>query len=79
MKYSLMHEFKTVRMLWQHFIMLWMQLLILFCLQKYLMNHFIFSEFTGVFPFSPKYMTTVLQVTDVFMFIVGLLWKWLFP
>ena len=41
--------------------MLWMQLLIWFYLQKDLMNHFIFSEFIGVFPFVPKYMTTVLQ------------------
>ena len=38
-----------------------MQLLILFCLQIDLMNHFIFSEFTGVFPIIDDYMATILQ------------------
>ena len=38
-----------------------MQLLVLFCLQTDLMNHFIFSEFTGVFPFIHDYMATILQ------------------
>ena len=38
-----------------------MQLLILFWPQADLMNHFIFSEFTGVFPFNHDYMSTILQ------------------
>ena len=38
-----------------------MQLLILFCLQTDLMNHFIFSEFMGVFLFIHNYMVTILQ------------------
>ena len=38
-----------------------MQLLILFCPQTDLMNHFIFSEFAGVFLFIHNYMATTLQ------------------
>ena len=38
-----------------------MQLLVWFCLQTDLMNDFIFSEFTGVFPFIHDYMATILQ------------------
>ena len=37
-----------------------MQLLILFCLQIDF-NYFIFSEFTGVFPFIHDHMATILQ------------------
>ena len=36
-----------------------MQLLILFCLRIDLMNHFIFSEFTGVFSFILDYMASI--------------------
>ena len=38
-----------------------MQLLILFWLQTDLMNHFIFSKFTGVFLFIHNYMAAILQ------------------
>ena len=39
-----------------------MQLLTLFGLQADLMKHFIFPEFTGVFPFIHDYMATILQI-----------------
>ena len=36
--------------------------MILFCLKIDLMNRFIFSEFTGVFPSNHDYMATILQL-----------------
>ena len=44
-----------------------MQLLILFCLQTDLINHFIFSESTEVFIFIHNYMATSLQL-QIFTF-----------
>ena len=45
-----------------------MQLLILFCLQTDLMNHFIFFEFTGVFLFIHIFMATTLQLLKFYFF-----------
>ena len=41
-----------------------MHLLTLFCIQIDLINHFIFSEFTVVFPFIHDYMATILQFLE---------------
>ena len=43
-----------------------MQLLILFCLQTDLMNHFIFFEFTGDFLFIHIFMGTTLQLLQFY-------------
>ena len=45
-----------------------MQLLIMFYLETDLMNHFIFSEFTGVFLFILDYMITILQFFKILIF-----------
>ena len=45
-----------------------MQLLILFCLQIDLMNHFIFSEFTDAFPFIDDYMSTIFTIFSILIF-----------
>ena len=42
-----------------------MKLLILFCLEKDLINHF---ELTGVFPFIYDYMVTILPFFEILFF-----------
>ena len=45
-----------------------MPLLTLFCVQIYFINHFIFSEFKGVFPFIHDYVATILQSFKILFF-----------
>ena len=55
-----------------------MQLFILFRLQTDLMNHFIFSEFTGVFLFIHNYMAAVFQFLK-FLNFIPLIITFLYP